>query len=463
MSREVYSDDSIRKSNKSTLKIILGTAAVFVLAMLALVISAVDLSYKHFEYPKAAKRYKDSGLPWTSADLTGKAIPDAQNGYSKLVALLDELKRKTKLKAPVVKALMTPSDYSVVAEYLSERNSMLDKSYSIAKMDFSWDKNWDEGALLLFPELAGIKNLVKDLVLRAEYRAARRDLDGAVSDLKAASGIAHGTSAGPTLINGLAAIACRSIIFRGLQRSASYHLNDAEALSKLQSSIANLSVSPDLYYHFKGEAFMGVTSLRNFRWKMILDSNYGETEPVKAEKLRAEGDVRGLAAKSFAVPYLNAWSEVAEEVKTKGNSPQVMMEITDKMDSIGQKEKGVSGAFSRIMFPVFSQAGVAYAKTEADYLTAKWGMQAAINRAQGMPASALKLDNDPFGSGPLKLVIDESRILVWSLGLNRKDDSALSLQEARAHYQKSRTPAAKPPTLNEVDLVFELPYRVYSE
>lgn len=462
MSGVVDSDAAGRKANRRTLFIVLGAAGAFVLLLIGLILSAVDLSYKHFDYSKAAKRYRDAGLPWTAADLNPKALPAEKNGFVKLTKILADYKESAKQKPPTIKDLLTPSDYSIVREYLAERNGFLNQMQSLSQMEYVWDKDWDQGAILLLPEFADIKNLVKDLVLRAEYRAAQRDVDGAAADLRAASGLTNGVSTGPTIVNGLVHIACRSIIFRGLQKSASFHLQDAVALRKLQASVSKLETPPDLYYHMHGEAYLGLASLRNFNWQMLSTSSFEAMEAPSPKRIVRQGDVSGIAARSFAVPYFEVWTKVAEEVKSKGNSPQQMMETAALMDEIGESKGGVSGTFVRIMFPVFSQAGQAYAKTEADYLTAKWGLEAAINRAEGKTTAAASLPSDPFGSGPLKLKVDRSRLLVWSVGINRTDDGGLSLDEARSRYQKGvpqRLTGSDEPKQSEVDLVFELPYR----
>jgi hypothetical protein len=462
MSGVVDSEAAGRKANRRTLFIILGAVGAFVLLLIGLILSAVDLSYKHFGYSTAAKKYRDAGLPWTAADLSPKTLPAEKNGYHELTKILVEYKESTKLKAPAIKDLLTPSDYSIVREYLAERNGFLNQMHTLSQMEYVWDKDWDQGASLLFPEFADIKNLVKDLVLRAEYRSAQRDIEGAAADLKAASGLANAVSGGPTIINGLVHIACRSIVFRGLQRSASFHLQDAAGLRKLQASISALETPPDLYYHMQGEAYLGLASLRNFNWQMLSQSSFEAMEAPPVKKIVRDGDVSGIAARSFAVPYLELWTRLANEVKSKGTKPQQMMEISAQMDEMGESARGVSSTFVKIMFPVFAQAGQAYAKTEADYLTAKWGIEAAISRAEGRSAAAVSLPVDPFGTGPLKLKADKSRLLVWSLGINRSDEGGLSLDEARSRYQKGGSAGftgSGEPKLSEVDLVFELPYR----
>lgn len=462
MAREWVAEESDRKAKKQAVKFLLIGFAVFVLVAIVLLLFAVDLSYKHFSYPEAAKRYKASGLPWTADELVPPEAGKSEKEYQALIELLEQYALKTEPKNPNIKDLITPSDYAALDAYFAPRNELLDKAQSVAGRTVTWQKDWDSGAAVLFPELASIKTVVKDLVLRAELRSARRDIKGAAADLRAGSDIAKNAIKAPTLIHGLVEIACRSILVHGLQRTASFHLNDPIALEELRMAAKPLAQTPDLYYSLKGEAFMGLTSLRNFNWRILTNSGWEEgMEPIDTTKLVRGGDIPGIAAKSFAVPYLNAWAEFAEKAKVQGSNPQSMIALSKTLEESAESQKGVSATFVSIFFPVFSQAGRAFAKTEADYLTADYAMRIAVAKAKGSTAKVTEADIDPFDGTALKVLINKSNIKVWSIGLNRTDEGGLSADEGRAKYQLTGAPGSNPPSREDFDLVFELPYKRY--
>lgn len=438
-------------------------ALLVTLPLLALIaatlILAVDLSHVHFGYGTSAAKYQAAGLPWTAEDLVPQQIPNDQNAYLKYEELFEEWKALGKNTAPSFKKLINPSDYSTIEAFLAPRNKILDRSKQISKMDCVWLKDWDKGPDLLLPELAYFKEVVKVLILRAEYHSARRNFDLAAEDLAAASRMSVQIGRGPTLIHGLVQIACRSITFRGLERSASFHLTNASALEKYSQAIEPLSQPPSLAYAYRGEAFTNLAFLRNFQWKAITPrmGTYEEDGPyLNPEKFQRGGEVKGFIARSFAVPILDHWTKASEQMAKRGLGPKEMMEISSGMMESVEKSKGLSSTVLKIMTPVYDQAAKAYAKTEVDFVIAKTGMTLAISNAAGTAVANFQIPGDPLADAPLKIENSKGVTKVWSVGLNGKDDGGISSAEFKA--------LRRPNTVGEEDsdLVFRLPYENFA-
>ncbi len=467
MSKGLDQSDSVRTDKKRVLRIFLIGGSIFALAFALIVIFSIDISYKHFGYAKAAQRYKNSGLPWTADDLVPDISAEGREGFEALVDYLDNYQTIDKEERPQNKNLVTPSDYAQLDKYFSSRNDQLNKANKIADRHIVWQKDWNDLALTSFGEMAAIKDLVKDLTLRAEVRSAKGDVDGAAADLKASVRMSEIASQGPTLINGLVSIACRAIVLRGLQRSTSFHLKNSQDLEKLRLSVGDLSTVPDLNYHLRGEAYLHISSLRNFSWQIFFNNDFDDSlidaveQQDSQEKLVRVGEVPGIAAKSFAVPILKVWADYADEVKVKGSSPQSMLKILSSLEKAVESERGVSASFMKLIMPVLLQAGQAYVRTEAEHLVADSALKAAVARAEGKTVSESLLANDPFGSGPLKMSVSGNKLKVWSIGLNRIDDNGLSLSEAQFNFRTSKVAGAQVPQIDHVDFVFELPYIAY--
>lgn len=404
-----------------------------------------------FDYPYAARELdaavaeaKQLGLPWEAKDLApNPPVREAENAAPLLIPVfkaLDSQAPAGRVRNEAINkaagANATPAQRQAA---LKENGSVLANLDRALQKDRFWmDRDWDEGAALLFPEYAATKSAVKLLTVRAEVKREAGNFHGAADDLAKAQRLARMIGEEPILIAGLVNLACESIVYREVEELIEKGMRQPAALKEAERLLAT-SLPRDLFaQHLRGEVYMGIATIRNLRRSGGIESltNMGEmgsSEPDPSIPLLRTGVPQSVAERAFLARHLQAWSLIFRDIRS-GRGP---LEISRRADAIAQEmeeKRTASHVLNAILFPVFSQAGAAYVRVEANRralqgLSKVVAYRTRTGRCPATLAAAGFNETDPFDGKPMRMVVKGEQVRVYSVGADGKDDGGVMAQE----------------------------------
>jgi hypothetical protein len=408
-----------------------------------LVWSKSDMGAAAAELDQAVIDAKAAGLPWVAADLDQRpAVKEGENA----APLIRQAQALIDGDAKLVKALKASDEAQRGGDDMAMRAALdtLQPLVRLARLaadkprcDFHRD--WDEGAWLMFPELADVKLLAKVLGAQAVAEAGRGDVSSALQDLGRTVTTGRHAGAEPVLIGMLVDLACESIAVRAAEQIAEKWHADAARLALLREKLGRLGPEPDFVYALKGESYMGVAVLRNVRSRrefmtLVGDSSVGSQEEVvrRPTKFVRSGVPPTLFGRIFLCRNLQMWLRFHKEISGISN-PIVISRILDKI-SKREQQMGWSHLANHVLVPMFSQAGDAVAKGTAYRLcTAALAAVLEFKSKRGRyPINLAEVgvtDKDPFDGKPLKLRVDGEECRVYSVGPDGEDNGGVRQSE----------------------------------
>lgn len=441
---------------------------LFFLLLGAIAVATIDILHLHFGYAKAAKRYRDAGMPWTMADLKAEPIPSERNAAPALANLALDPALSKPFDFPKSTSLWSQKHVAEAAAELETRQNLLDQYKPLASLDCQWNTDMDLGMDALFPELSGTKNLVKGLALRMELRSAQGDIAGSLEDLKLGLNLAQKVSKGETLIHQLVCIALRSIIFHSARRAASYHAEDHKTLKAFADALSSVKSEPEFAKALRGEAYFGLSMLRNkpifqvfgdLNDTSLMEEDLGERPKPDPSKLVRDGDIRWWLSRSFAVPLLDAWAEAGEILQKEGEGHEAVAKVGKLLAKKASNAKGLGSQFMEVIFPVFAQAGDAYSKTLADEASTIAALRLAALKASNGSVSPEEIKSltpiDPFTGKPMGVKATAKGVSVWSFGQDLQDDGGV----ARSDSATLAVNAGKPLEAHRYDYCSQIPWQ----
>lgn len=353
---------------------------------------------------------KKLGFPTTSAELLGPAIPVDQNAW------LDIRDLGVKLEE-VRSASEKPDDYTALA---NSQSSLLDdvRTVLLAKKGWRPERDYDLGPNVLLPELAFVKSLAKAFKARAESRAARGDVDGALSDLGTMRMLSHRVAQEPFLISLLVAVAVNSLQYRAVETIADAWSERPGQLERLAASIAESQESFDIGPALDGEFYMTLATARNLGAFGGMDALYdsGSIPKIDPTKLKRTGVPSGMferASLSYSAAAFNH-ARQQNNAGVRSSFPKVPEPPT------------LSALLASVMTPVYEDAYKAVVSAEAKAAVAMAFLRelGALRRGSEL----VKLPKDPFAPGHMLLVKRGAGwLIVWSVGPDGKDEGGWPL------------------------------------
>lgn len=387
-----------------------------------------------FDFPIVASRagqiervYRNEGLPWTQEDIQRKVAP-TDNADPEFLSRLGSGKPLVvngKDSYMEVEGALAIGDYAGagrILDGLAPEIKLFEKA-SQAKA-ISFDKDWDQGSFVLFPEFAQIKTGVKLLTYRAEVRAHTGDLDGALLDLRRAYRIGNLVGQEPTLIGALVGIACQAISVRGCERVAALKPNDAAWIAGVRREVSAWKTEIGLGSMLTGEPYMGIATIRNLQDKdLFLRGDMfesGDFSPV-ANPMRS-----GFGSGPIRTAYQVRWMEYCVEMKRAlDRNPDNAWSATMEAHRVGDRmiKKGhMSDAILEIMLGVYTQAGYAVEKNNRLPQLSEAVLAAAEHKAKTgkWPTTWAEIGMDPVldpvTGKPALIKSNSERIVIYFVG-----------------------------------------------
>ncbi|MGI8924834.1 MAG: hypothetical protein ACR2HJ_12560 [Fimbriimonadales bacterium] len=374
------------------------------------------------ELESAVSEYRASGMPWEAKDLMkGRTVAPEDNAADlvrKAIAQFD-LKKFNAEKEALLDLLDRKQLDAVdrrLAAYAPALEA-LDPALKRASLDFGRD--WDYGVHVELPEYAPIKQLVNTLCIRARLRAARREDAAMAHDLSRARRLTEMAGMEPHLVTMLFRIACERIVNDAVRRCAHGALKSG--LERLRQVVERPIMQPQLLYALKGEAYIGIATLRNERSG---DRSVRDPFEIQRSGLPSNWHWRGMM-----VRHLQVWTRAKREMDRFANDPIALGSALNRIEAELSGRRGASYALAEIMFP-HTQAVPAAVALHADRVATAALLQALLVRADTGQLPDLLADIpgewiDPFSRKPLLLRRKGDSILIYSVGPDGRDDGGV--------------------------------------
>lgn len=388
------------------------------------------------DLPRATAAYRQTGLPWTPADLS-KPVPDSENAAPELKLALEQMQG---VDTDSIAKCLNSGDLQTAKNLAQLMDPALDTlSYAVKKPFADWKHDWKLGPLLTLPELANEKLLVKAFSLRARIRAKEGNANGAADDLRAARRLAAFAGQDPILIGLLVQIAGEDLALQAAEEAAASFSGDADALQRLREAVEMPVDEPNFGFAMRGEAFNAVTIGRNpvFQSKGVIDGEAGAPS-VDPRSLASDGLPSDLRARATMDRLLEVWGEYGEFAKAHPNDPEALAGKMEEIAKSLESKTSTSYQVAKKLFPVFSQAANALLRTQAlDRATdALLGAMIEHARTGRYPDSIDEIPGkwiDPFTGGPLHIRVmpGNDGFRVYSFGSEKVDHGGMTSTELK--------------------------------
>jgi len=304
----------------------------------------------------------------------------------------------------------------------------------------SFQKDFEQGPAMMFPELANLKAVVKLLQADALRLARAGQTDAAFERLQAGARISAllGKSE-PTVIASLVQISLSSIVIRAVQNTLNETGTGKAALDGAERTLSDLGELPSIKRAMVGEWALGGLALENVSPEELRSwFGMGEAPTMEPSQesmvLEAAFSVPSMRKKMIA-HYLDTFLDFYEALPTDAKDFRTGMQVSDNLAANLEKDKSIDGTLSRIMFPVFGQTYEAVGRDLANRRVLR-NLIAALRTSSNQLPNLGEESKDPFSSGKLTFDRQGGTVTVYSVGTNGVDDGGevLRLADVVARY-----------------------------
>lgn len=429
-----------------------------------------DYSSAANELPGHMERAKELGLPLSPEDMQHKPLAPADNAaplYRELMAWNQKEERLLtgEESRTAMDSVYRESDSGLKATnaFLSRIEPMLDLAFRASeRKGCDFERDWDLGPSLLFPELSHQKTAIRWLCVRGIARARSGQFDAGVSDVMAALRISVHVAEEKTLISGLVQIAGDAISMRAFNVIASFHANDNARLAKLVTALKSLPPTPELEPFLRGEVFFGYwTSLHLNRYAKEFEKSEVDAEfdggpgfmgmGVHEWRVMPPLIPTKLVEEAYASRSLEFWNEaIAIHRAMRSDSSYLSAEL-DRQARRYEMSSRPSDVLGAVLFPVFAQAGTSFVKMNAVRQATLAVVEALRhrNRIGNWPKdlNAIGFEiRDPYRENPLLYRVDDKGIRIYSVYLDGMDHGGAYANERADHSSGRDLVMASHPT-----------------
>ncbi len=383
--------------------------------------------------PELAK-LRAMGIPTEPEDLRpNPPISDSQNAAPVYEKIASADKSSSNLASKRERDLI--SQYSGFPGDLADYRAALKKYEPVfalietlpTKPGFDMKRDYSKGFLTEFEEFAQMKNVVKMLATRTQFWIDEKKYDRALKDLETQYIIANHLSEEVTLIGALVNIAIGAIADASLDRLLSAIQNNQPMLAKTEAMLVKRLKAPNLRRAFYGEMVLGRVGIQTMEsWRAVTSSMFDED--IELSGLEASWDrmtigdpavKKMLEARSVAM-----WRELFEKFPKDDLDWQGFKKAFQEVDAKVQADNSLQNKLNQILFPVFDQASLAFAKSVAQQRVSLLNVKLLRARAPGLPSNLSqfgKLAVDPMDGKPMRYLRKGNAFKVWSIGQDLVD------------------------------------------
>jgi hypothetical protein len=327
---------------------------------------------------RALADYRRQGLPWTAAEVDPTPKPsEADNAATLLNRAIDAFKGKSVLSdASDAWTLLADGKLDEADKLVSKYKSSITLAKEAARRPNAYfQKDWDLGPMVLFPEMAPAKTLVRLVAERGMIESGRGQVDSSLSDLQDAWTISKFFGQSPSLIGLLVQIASNAITLNAFQQAMTDYRDNPRALISLESQLDGMSDPFDFRRTVRSEAYMGLVILRNgslFRSQLGTVSDGGpDSPPIDPRKIRRTGDPNGLIERFAGGKLIKAYVELDKIAQRDGADTTRLDADLKEFEKKIEADDGLTARYRNMLLPSFSNLGQAMLEDKARLLTEK--------------------------------------------------------------------------------------------
>lgn len=402
------------------------------------------LYFKYVDFDTAASMadsdlaaYRAKQMPWVADDLSLGPVPIGQNAAPLLKEASASVEKrgsfqdlKDAQKGLEEKKLDTAA--RLIAGYSADL-ALVEQAASRTRLDFNDDL--DLGPVQDFSELSAIRLFVRTLCLRAQLAALKENPEAAARDLRSAWRLSILCGQEASLVPMLTQVACQNIVFDGVERCAAAEVNQPAALKQFADLIASPRDLADYAKSLRGEAYIGIASLRNPNEASRAAEGSG-TPIAKFDKsaIVRTGMPQDVKYKAMMARHLEAWTLIKTAIDRFPGDTAKLITAVDEIATDWSKKQTVSYLIPAITLGPLSQAGNAVLELQARSIATR-ALLAAMQfrvKSRRWPTGIEEIQGkwiDPFSGQPLKLNLKEGGIRIYSVGPNGKDDGGIRQSE----------------------------------
>jgi hypothetical protein len=404
------------------------------------------------------QEYRAKGDPVSGYDLAGPTIPDFVNGgviYDQVSLDVKQIRDKepkgeedfalnTVSRDP--KRRETPGIWEAAQKYASPMVRLLPElEAAAAKPECRYKTNWqDEPDRVMFPHFARLREVARSLSVLAALDARNGNMDGAVRALTAGYKVSESIEKEPVLIGMLVRVAILDVTSQALKCCAGYGHFDQRHARQLYDVLSNMEMQENWKLAMNGERECGIQiyksvprrgadialaiygiqdsdgpSFRRFFLERIVPS-YAWRPFLYADELCYFSETDGLFS-YLDLPYRQIISDHIDEHLdlAKSNLPEYAVFAA----SIGPNDifRGVCGrrdqATASISGDQIFLALLAYKDIHGSYPRTLDELRSELG---------WKLKEEPFSGKDFIYKLEGKGFLLYSIGINLKDDGGRS-------------------------------------
>jgi hypothetical protein len=378
------------------------------------------------QLPDELEGARREGLPLEPGDLRrDPPLTPADNAapiYRKAIAMLEEERFQVLLKDANASEQGRPVTIPARRAALAELRPVLDLIRTAAgKPGCDFDRDWSLGFDVLFPELAGLKQLVKLLANSAEEAALAGDWPRAFGDVRASYALAQHAGEDPILIGMLVQVSIEAIASRSFERCLGMAQHDPRALVHADRALQMAGDLPNLRRALEGELVLGRTAFAmDTDWGVFMEE---DGMPEVFDRMTRMPVVAAAFESRLVAAYRKLFAALPED-PTDWETAAAALTAFEREN---EEDRSFTNTLNRIRFPVFGQAADAVGYSIARRRMLQTAVRLVRHRQHTGAFPAIlppygEFGIDLFDGRPLRYQPAPDGFVLYSVGRNRVDD-----------------------------------------
>jgi hypothetical protein len=307
---------------------------------------------------------------------------------------------------------------AAVKKTLAAFKKDLDLVVATRRSEWEYERDYDRGTAVLYPEYYSVKLLTKGLTFRGLLAAKEGRISEALADFEAARRMAQWTYQEPNLIGLLVTIADETVALRGYEMAAHEWRNDPRALDRLLASLQSIQYKMTLKRALEGEFYIALSTQRNLG---KIGENAAGASTFTGEPTR-DGKPESVGARGPLAATMDLYNACFEKFNAEGWDTNQAGAWLAKAAADKTRESGLSYIQPSIYFEAFAKLDQPLARRDVGVELTELLIRARIAKARTGTWPEIK-GSDPFGGGkPYRSSVEGDSIRIWSLGVDGVDD-----------------------------------------
>jgi len=393
---------------------------------------------------------RKDGMPVTAEELSARLkVPDSENAAAEYEALF----RPITLKGPLEKdslavihgfgSLVKAEDKLAGRQALPHLQEVLRQARKVASKPhclFAWD--WSKGSDLMMPEFAEMKGVAKLLCFDAEALGDQGDWKGALANIEATQRIGRHAAEEPLEIGLLVGIAIEAIAEATLNRLTDKFSHNAPFLSEAKRIVDAFGPIPEYRRTLGGHLVMLREALRQANSLTDLTGDGGDLpstdsppEPRKPSAVEKTLFNNPSVKNAFDSKITRAARLLYEQVPKNSERWEAIETVSKANGKMVEDDISPANTVARLLWDPGSGMGESIARCIMRRNLTDTSLRLLLDRVRlgklpGSLPSYGSSDMDPFSGKPLVYHPSKTGFLLYSFGVDRKDDGGISRHEA---------------------------------